>query len=164
MSLGRGTNPYARILVEGSTYYPIGDSIVLAGRLRVGSIPGIDRSSLAPSRRFYGGGGGSVRGFGFQELGPKDPNNDPIGGRSLNEAAFEVRYRFGNFGIVPFVDVGQVYTSTLPRLLLPARGRGHRRAVLHPTSAPFRVDVATPIGRREGESAVSVYVSIGQAF
>ena len=163
VSLGRGTNPYARILVEGSTYYPIGDSIVLAGRLRVGSIPGIDRSSLAPSRRFYGGGGGSVRGFGFQELGPKDPNNDPIGGRSLNEAAFEVRYRFGNFGIVPFVDVGQVYTSTVPDFssLRAGVGIGGR---FYTNFGPFRVDVATPLGRKDGESAVSVYVSIGQAF
>ena len=163
VSLGRGTNPYGRVLLEGSTYYPIGGSIVLAGRVRVGTIQGIDRASLAPSRRFYGGGGGSVRGFGFQELGPKDPNNDPIGGRSLNEAAFEVRYRFGNFGIVPFVDVGQVYTSTLPDFssLRAGVGIGGR---FYTNFGPFRVDVATPLGKKPGESAVSVYVSIGQAF
>ena len=29
---------------------------------------------------------------------------------------------------------------------------------------PVRVDVATPIGRRTGESRINVYVSIGQAF
>src|SRR3546814_2958020 len=80
------------------------DIIVLAGRVRVGSIVGAARERLAPSRRFYAGGGGSVRGFGYQELGPKDPNNDPIGGRSVNELAFEARYRFGNFGVVGFVD------------------------------------------------------------
>ncbi len=163
VSLGRGTNPYARVLLEGSTYHPIGDSIVLAGRVRVGTIPGIERQNLAPSRRYYGGGGGSVRGFGYQELGPKDPNNDPIGGRSLNEAAFEVRYRFGNFGIVPFVDVGQVYESTLPDFssLRAGVGIGGR---FYTNFGPFRVDVATPLGRKPGESTVSVYVSIGQAF
>ena len=163
VSLGRGTNPYARVLLEGSTYYPIGDSIVLAGRVRVGTIQGIERQNLAPSRRYYGGGGGSVRGFGYQELGPKDPNDDPIGGRSLNEAAFEVRYRFGNFGIVPFVDVGQVYESTLPDFssLRAGVGIGGR---FYTNFGPFRVDVATPLGRKPGESTVSVYVSIGQAF
>ncbi len=163
VSLGRGTNPYGRVLVEGSTYYPIGESIVLAGRVRLGTIQGIDRQSLAPSRRYYGGGGGSVRGFGFQELGPKDPNDDPIGGRSLNEAAFEVRYRFGNFGIVPFVDVGQVYESAIPDFssLRAGVGIGGR---FYTNFGPFRVDVATPLGRKDGESAVSVYVSIGQAF
>ena len=163
VSLGRGTNPYARVLVEGSTYYPIGSSIVLAGRIRVGTIQGINRQSLAPSRRYYGGGGGSVRGFGFQELGPKDPNNDPIGGRSLNEAAFEARYRFGNFGIVPFVDIGQVYESSVPDFssLRAGIGIGGR---FYTNFGPFRLDVATPVGRKDGESAVSVYVSIGQAF
>ncbi len=163
VSLGRGTNPYARVLLEGSTYYPIGDSLVLAGRVRVGTIQGIDRQSLAPSRRYYGGGGGSVRGFGFQELGPKDPNNDPIGGRSLNEAAFEARYRFGNFGIVPFVDIGQVYESTVPDFssLRAGVGIGGR---FYTNFGPFRLDVATPLGRKDGESVVSVYVSIGQAF
>lgn len=163
IALGRGTNSYGRVLVEGSTYYPIGDNIVLAGRVRVGTIQGIERANLAPSRRFYGGGGGSVRGFGYQELGPKDPDNDPIGGRSLNEAAFEVRYRFGNFGIVPFVDVGQVYESTLPDFssLRAGVGIGGR---FYTNFGPFRVDVATPLGRKPGESAISVYVSIGQAF
>src|SRR3546814_7109669 len=44
----------------------------------------------------------------------KDPNLDPIGGRSINEAAVEARYRFGNFGVVGFVDAGQVYRGSTP--------------------------------------------------
>ncbi|MCE3590260.1 BamA/TamA family outer membrane protein, partial [Escherichia coli] len=86
--------------------YPISTSFVLAGRARAGSIAGIARDDLAPSRRYYGGGGGSVRGYGFQRLGPLDPQGNPVGGRSLNEFSIEARYRFGNFGIVPFVDAG----------------------------------------------------------
>jgi translocation and assembly module TamA len=81
-SLGSGTQFYGRGLFEATGYYPVGDNIVIAGRARVGSIYGADRADIAPSRRFYAGGGGSVRGFGYQELGPKDPDNRPIGGRS----------------------------------------------------------------------------------
>src|SRR5690606_8598015 len=99
-SLSGKFTPYARTRLDVSGYYPVTDSIVVAGRVRVGSILGASRERLAPSRRFYAGGGGSVRGFGYQELGPKDPNLDPIGGRSINEAAVEARYRFGNFGVV----------------------------------------------------------------
>src|SRR3546814_11968712 len=102
-------------MIEGSAYYPVSEAIVLAGRVRVASIAGADRTDIAPSRRLYGGGGGSVRGFGYQELGPKDPNGDPIGGRSLNEAAAEVRYRFCNFGIVGFGDAGPGYESCPPK-------------------------------------------------
>src|SRR3546814_19826828 len=91
------------------------DNYVLAGRLRFGQISGAPLFNIAPSRRFYAGGGGSVRGYGYQAIGPKDLNNDPIGGRSLTEAAIEARIRFGNFGGVPFLAAGQIYTSRLPR-------------------------------------------------
>ena len=180
-SLQEGFTPYVRARLDGSAYYPVGDSFVIAGRARLGTIQGIDRFDLAPSRRFYGGGGGSVRGFPFQEVGPKvlepNPNFDPedegesadpfrvrpIGGRSVNEAALEVRYRFGDYGIVGFVDAGQVYESTMPQFsdLRFGAGIGGR---FYTNFGPFRLDVATPLDRREGEPLINVYVSIGQAF
>lgn len=162
-SLGSGRQIYVRSVLEGTAYKSIGDSVVIAGRARVGSISGIARSNLIPSRRFYGGGGGSVRGFGFQQLGPRDPGNDPIGGRSLNEAAVEARYRFGNYGIAGFVDAGQVYESSLPRFNDWRFGIGIGGR-FYTNFGPFRVDIATPIERRRGESKINVYVSIGQAF
>lgn len=162
-SLAGRFSPYARLRTDISGYYPVTDNIVLAGRLRLGSILGAARERLAPSRRFYAGGGGSVRGFGYQELGPKDPNNDPIGGRSLNEVAVEARYRFGNFGVVGFVDAGQVYRSSAPTFqdLRFGAGIGAR---YYTNFGPMRFDIATPIARKPGEARVSVYVSIGQAF
>ncbi|KQM18172.1 hypothetical protein ASE73_08065 [Sphingomonas sp. Leaf24] len=170
-SVQGAVRPYGRFMVEGTGYYPIGESIVIAGRARAGSIQGIARDDLAPSRRYYAGGGGSVRGFGFQELGPRTPEvdedgnnlNRPIGGRSLNEFAIEARYRFGNFGIVPFLDAGQVYESSLPKGsdLRFGAGIGGR---FYTNFGPLRVDVATPIARRPGESKIALYISIGQAF
>ncbi len=156
-------SPYARTRFDISGYYPVTDDIVVAGRVRVGSILGAARERLAPSRRFYAGGGGSVRGFGYQGLGPRDPNNDPIGGRSVNEAAVEARYRFGNFGVVGFVDAGQVYRGSAPTFsdLRFGAGVGAR---YYTNFGPMRLDLATPIGRKPGEPWVSVYVSIGQAF
>ena len=178
-SVQGSARPYIRSMLEVTGYYPISDSLVIAGRARAGSIAGISRDDLAPSRRYYAGGGGSVRGFGFQELGPRtiEPNPDfdpededseptvfrPIGGRSINEFALEARYRFGNFGIVPFIDAGQVYDSTLPKGsdLRFGAGIGGR---FYTNFGPMRVDVATPINRREGESLIALYISIGQAF
>ncbi len=154
---------YVRTLFDGSAYYPASDSLVLAGRVRVGSIAGAPRDSIAPSRRLYAGGGGSVRGFGYQELGPRDANNDPIGGRSLTEFAAEARYRFGDYGVVGFVDAGQVYASSTPKLSNMRYGVGIGGR-LYTNFGPLRVDVATPLDRQKGEAKVTVYVSIGQAF
>jgi translocation and assembly module TamA len=162
-SVRGAVRPYARAMVEGTAYYPVSDSIVIAGRARFGTIQGIDRNDLAPSRRYYAGGGGSVRGFGYQELGPRAPDGKPIGGRSFNEFAIEARYRFGNFGIVPFVDAGQVYESTMPRLTDMRFGFGIGGR-MYTNFGPLRLDVATPINRQPGESKIALYISIGQAF
>ncbi len=160
---GGGFDSYARMLVETSSYYPLMDSLVIAGRARVGSIVGAARDDIAPSRRLYSGGGGSVRGFGYQQLGPKDVNNDPIGGRSVTEFAVEARYRFGDYGVVPFFDAGRVGESSTPSLSGMRYGLGIG-ARYYTNFGPFRLDVATPLNRRPGESKVAVYISIGQAF
>ncbi|MEG3174946.1 BamA/TamA family outer membrane protein [Sphingomonas sp. RB3P16] len=162
-SVRGAVRPYARTLIEASGYYPIGDKIVLAGRVRAGSIAGTGRDDLAPSRRYYGGGGGSVRGYGYQRLGPLDPQGNPVGGRSLNEFALEARYRFGNYGIVPFFDGGNAYEGPIPKGtdLRYGAGIGGR---FYTNFGPLRVDVATPLNPRKGDGKVALYISIGQAF
>lgn len=162
-ALSDGLRPYVRSQFDASGYYPIGDGLVVAARARIGSTVGIDRFDLAPSRRFYAGGGGSVRGYGYQQLGPRDPDGRPLGGLSLTEAAAEVRYRFGDFGVAGFVDAGQVYEQRLPdfRGLRAGVGVGAR---YYTNFGPLRVDIATPVGRRKGESRINVYISVGQAF
>ena len=162
-SVQGSVSPYARTMLEATGYYPVSDSLVIAGRVRAGGIFGIDRDDLAPSRRYYGGGGGSVRGYGFQRLGPFDPEGNPVGGRSLNEFAIEARYRFGNFGIVPFFDAGNAYESSFPKGgdLRYGAGIGGR---FYTNFGPMRVDVATPLNPRDGDGRIALYISIGQAF
>ena len=167
-SLQSGTFGYVRAQIDARFYQPVSDRVVIAGRARLGTIFGAERDQIAPSRRFYSGGGGSVRGYGFQRLGPRDPVfDDPIGGRSLAEFAIEARIRLnafgGAFGIVPFLDAGNIYTSPLPRIddLRFGAGIGVR---YHTSFGPIRVDVGTPLSRRSGDPRIAVYVSLGQAF
>ena len=142
------------------------DRVVLAARGRIGSIYGSSRSQVPASQRFYAGGGGSVRGYKFQSIGPLDSNNDPLGGRSLVEVNAEARIRvIGPFGIVPFIDGGQVYKEIYPRLasddLQWAGGLGLR---YYTPVGPIRFDVATPINPRGIDDPFQFYISIGQAF
>lgn len=163
-SLQSGAFGYARTQLDASVYQPFTPTVTLAGRIRLGTILGAERDRIAPSRRFYAGGGGSVRGYGFQRLGPRDPVfDDPIGGRSLTEFAVEARIRWGNWGVVPFLDGGNISTSPLPKFdnLRFGAGIGIR---YHTRFGPIRVDVGTPLNPRSGDSRVAVYVSLGQAF
>ncbi|EQB02796.1 membrane protein [Sphingobium quisquiliarum P25] len=162
-SLQGNVSPYVRATFDLTGYYPVSDALVIAARTRLGTISGAARDQIAPSRRIYAGGGGSVRGFGYQELGPKDANDDPVGGRSVNEFAVEGRYRFGDYGVVAFVDAGQVYESSIPRFsgIRYGVGVGGR---FYTNFGPFRADIAMPINRQPGESKFTLYIGIGQAF
>jgi len=163
LSLQGSAFGYVKAQIDGSYYLPVTGQTVLAGRMRFGSIFGASAERIAPTRRFYSGGGGSVRGFGYQKIGPLDVNGDPAGGRSLAEFSLEARVRFGDFGVVPFVDAGNLYAARLPSFTGMRYGAG--LGIRYYTSfGPIRVDVGTPINRRSGDSRVAVYVSLGQAF
>jgi translocation and assembly module TamA len=167
VSLSGKTFGYVRTQIDASGYVPVGRRTVIAGRARIGITAGAARDDIAPSRLFYAGGGGSVRGFGYQEIGPRNVLDQPIGGRSLAEFSLEARIRLpifgGNFGVVPFVDAGNIYTSSLPKFtgMRVGAGLGLR---YYSNFGPIRIDVGTPLARRKGESLIAVQVSLGQAF
>jgi translocation and assembly module TamA len=158
---------YLRGQFDGSTYRRVTDSIVVAARVRFGAIPGTALDNIAPSRRLYSGGGGSVRGYGYQAIGPRDANGNPTGGRSLLEGAVEARigtkFFDGALSVVPFVDAGTVGPDVLPDFDTVRIGAGV--GVRYNTGfGPLRFDIATPINPGPGDSRVAVYVSLGQAF
>jgi translocation and assembly module TamA len=167
ISFQGGAFPYARIQLDGSAYHPVSPTIVAAGRIRLGSILGAQRDDIAPSRRFYSGGGGSVRGYGYQRIGPRDVDNDPIGGRSLAEFSLEARIRVkafgGDFGIVPFIDGGTLSTDAMPDFKDWQIGVG-LGARYYSSFGPIRIDVGTPLNRQQGDGRIAVVVGLGQAF
>jgi translocation and assembly module TamA len=166
MLLGDVNRPYLKLVTQGSYYLPLASEgrTVVAARARAGLIVGGAIPEVPASRRFYAGGGGSVRGYSYQAVGPRLADNTPQGGLSLLEASLEVRQHVtGPWGVVAFVDAGSVGSKELPkgRDLSLGAGLGVR---YHLAFAPIRVDLAVPMDRRPGDSAYQIYVSIGQSF
>lgn len=163
------TETYGRFFLEGTAYRQLtgergsDGGLVLAGRARVGSIVGADLVAIAPTRRLYAGGGGSVRGYDYQGVGELGANGRPIGGRGLTEASVEARYRFGAFGAVGFVDAGSVNPGSMPSIDGMRFGVGVG-ARYYTTFGPLRIDVARAVARRPGDPQITLYISIGQAF
>ncbi|HEY8604629.1 autotransporter assembly complex protein TamA [Tsuneonella suprasediminis] len=158
---------YVRSQIDAAIYKSMGSRVILAARGKVGSIPGAPLDEIAPSRRFYAGGGGSVRGYGYEAIGPRDEFGANTGGRSVVEASFEARIKTGFFGgalqVVPFVDAGSVSQSVTPTFEDIRVGAGI--GVRYLTGfGPLRFDVATPLNPEPGDGPVAVYVSLGQAF
>jgi len=148
-------------------YHPLDEDAkwVLAGRLRLGSIAAYGLDKVPPDVRFYSGGGGSVRGYPYQSIGPV-VGDDPLGGRSVLEAALELRRQLTDrLGVVGFVDGGSV---TVPAILdLNERFRvsvGGGVRYFSPLG-PLRVDLAVPVNPPSHvDSWFQIYLSIGQAF
>ncbi|MCI4646408.1 MAG: autotransporter assembly complex protein TamA [Hyphomonadaceae bacterium] len=163
---GDESTRYVRLGGQASAYLPFGedDRFVLAGRAHLGSVLGAAVSDLPSEQRFYAGGGGSVRGYAYQAIGPRDDENAPTGGRGLTELSLEMRWRgSGRFGAVAFVDGGSVSEARLPRMDDLSLGAG--LGVRYQTPAgPVRLDLATPLNKGPDDDPVQVYISIGQAF
>lgn len=141
------------------------DKYVLATRIHAGSIVGEGLSGIPADERFYAGGGGSIRGYEYQRVGPLDRRNNPIGGRSVFDVSTEFRARISDtFGMALFVDGGSAFDATYPdfsETIRWAAGAGMRYFT---PIGPFRLDVAVPVNRRSGDSAFQIYLGIGQAF
>lgn len=158
------SNPFIKSVASAQSYLALHDRFVLAGRMKLGSIMGGDNANIPATQRFYSGGGGSVRGFTYQGIGPKE-NGAPIGGVSLAEAALETRFKVKKkFGGVLFVDAGQVGEDQMPDFsnISAGAGAGFR---YYTDFGPVRFDVGVPIsGKESTDQNYQFYISIGQAF
>ncbi len=160
-----GALAFLKLESEATAYRRLNQSgrTVVAGRVKIGTILGEELDAIPADRRFYSGGGGSVRGFGYQDIGPRDAMGDPAGGRSIAEAGLEFRQRFTEtWGGVAFVEAGSVGRG-LANLESPQAGAGV--GVRYFTAfGPVRADIAVPLNRRAGDASLQLYISIGQAF
>jgi len=153
---------FARMTAEASAYSDFGtDNLVGAIRGKVGTIAG--PSGAPPDRAFFAGGGGSVRGYAYQSLAPRDATG-LITGRSLIETSFELRYRASDtLGYVAFIDAGAAGSNVEPPIddMKFGAGLGLR---YYTAFGPLRADLAVPLSNVEGAGDFQVYISIGQAF
>jgi translocation and assembly module TamA len=164
--VGDDSIAFLRLQTQGSGYLPLDGQArsVLAARVRVGTMLNGQIPAVPASRRFYAGGGGSVRGFGYQAVGPRLADNTPQGGLSLLETSLEARHRITEkWEVAAFVDAGTVGSDQIPDFndLAVGAGVGIR---YHLGFGPIRVDVAVPVTDRRGASPFQIYVSLGQSF
>ncbi|MDP3174497.1 MAG: autotransporter assembly complex family protein, partial [Phenylobacterium sp.] len=160
---GETTLPYLETVALASVYLPLGEAArtVVAARVRAGAMVGGSIPEIPASRRFFAGGGGSVRGYGYQAVGPRLSDNTPQGGVSLLETAFEVRHNLTRrWGVVAFVDAGAVGSDPYPsgKDLSVGAGFGVRYDL---GFGPIRADIAVPLEKRQGDAPFQIYISIG---
>lgn len=161
-----GTKSGLHAFADGRAYASLtsSESIVLAGRLQIGTVLGPALSEITPEFLFFSGGAGTVRGQPYESLGV--PVGTGIaGGRSLMAASAEVRGKITEkIWLVGFFDIGAVDGSGFVDSNSPfhsGAGLGVRYDV--GGLGPLRLDLALPVDGTTGEG-LQFYLGIGQAF
>ncbi|WP_332065265.1 autotransporter assembly complex protein TamA [Bartonella sp. CB189] len=161
------SNFISKMTVEGRSYWSLDekDRFVLAARAKVGTIIGSDTEQVPSDTLFFAGGGGSVRGYTYRNIGIKTENNAVVGGRMLFEGSAELRLSLNDkIGFVSFVDggiVGEKASFDFFQKMKWGVGIGGRYMT---GIGPLRVDLAFPLKREKGDPRIGFYVGIGQAF
>jgi translocation and assembly module TamA len=159
-------HPFLITQAYAATYISVEQSArgIIALRGQIGSIQGATLFNVPPDQRFYAGGSSTVRGYTYQTIGPLFPDDIPEGGDAFDAASVEFRQHvWGNFGVVPFLDAGQVSSGSEPftGTLRVGAGLGGR---YYTSIGPIRLDVALPLTRTAGSGAFALYVGLGEAF
>jgi translocation and assembly module TamA len=157
---------FVRSVTQASTYLSLNQKAytVLAARAKIGTALDATAPDMPAPLRFYSGGGGSVRGYAYQGIGPHFPNGAPEGGASVFETSFELRqHLFGKWGMAAFIDGGSIARTAAPDFTHVewAAGLGARYML---GFGPLRADIAFPFDHRGGNPSAAVYLGLGQAF
>jgi outer membrane protein insertion porin family len=157
---------FIKLEAYGSNFHRLSKRITLALSVRGGVAYGLGSTEQLPIvERFFLGGRSTVRGYPQDTLGPKGADGNPTGGNAYLMGNVELRTDIGRgFGIVPFVDMGNVWLRAKdvdPMQLKFTTGLGLRYST---PVGPLRVDYGIKLNRGAGESRGEIHFSVGHAF
>lgn len=159
-------NDFYKIVLTNNTYFPIYKNIAFRLKEEYAYTDAYGDSDEVPILdRLYAGGANTLRGFEERSVGPKDENDEAIGGNTRllfsSEIIFPVQK---SIRLITFFDAGNVYGldddidfSDLRKSV----GVGFR---LSTPFGLFRLDWGYKLDREEGESKDEFHFSIGNTF
>jgi translocation and assembly module TamA len=115
-----------------------------------------DFDDFPTSLRYFAGGDNSIRGFDFEELGPRNSEGKVVGGKHLVVGSVEYEYRlFGKWSVAVFSDFGNAFDDFSDDLAYSV-GAGVR---WQSPIGPIRLDLASALS--ESESKFRIHFTIG---
>lgn len=177
---------FYRVLARNATYTQLTRNLVLARQTQIGAIipfnidPGLTRFESIPlPERFFGGGGVSMRGFGYNQAGPRDigtatqepgpvtatATGFPIGGNALFFNNVELRFPLlgPNITGVAFHDMGNIYTN-FSDISLRYRQRNNQDFNYALQAVGFGIRYKTPVGPVRVDLAYALNPTSYQGF
>ena len=153
-ALGSETT-FAQFLVEAKLIRSFGERNRLLVRGQVGRTQTDEFGELPPSLRFFAGGDRSIRGYGYQEVGPRE-DGIATGGKNLLVGSVEYERMFSDtWGAAVFVDGGNAFNDANEGAYV---GTGVGVRWRSPVGL-VRFDIAR--GLKDPEDAFQIHINIG---
>lgn len=157
---------YIRGFGQYSLFLPLLDKLTWASNIRIGLIDTFEQGSILYSKRYFAGGGNSIRGFEKDQVGPYSYYLErPQGGHALFIINQELRFPvYKSFSGVVFFDAGNVYPfieDFQPWELRTSAGCGLR---FNSPIGLLRLDYGINLNPKDREPRGVLFFSIGQSF
>lgn len=147
-------NDLLQAIVRARQIVPLGERFRLLGRVQAGWTWQDEFENLPPSVRFFAGGDNSVRGYGYEQLGPEE-DGEVVGGKRLVTGSLEIDALIRpNWSVAAFVDTGSAYNSSPD--FSTGVGLGLR---WYSPLGPLRFDIAHPLD--DPGRSVRFHISLG---
>jgi outer membrane protein insertion porin family len=162
-----GTDTFVRSVGRLKFFHPLRGSTIVGSALEIGWMDVFGRSKDIPlNERFYAGGPNSLRGFGYQLVGPLDSEGHPLGGRfKLVWNLLEIRQvLYKMMGLALFTDVGNVWSQPEGSHLSDLRASAGIGLRANTPVGMVRLDYSINLEPKKGEPQARLYFNMGQAF
>ena len=170
IALPIGDYEYYQFNASHQSYEPINENLTLKLSGSLGLASGYGGKELPFYKRYFGGGSGSVRGFGNKSLGPLYPNKKSKGGElsvlgSANIISPALFFDDNeNMRMSAFIDVGNIYDQSSDISLDDLRmSSGVGFAYLSPIGA-IGMYLSAPILKKSGDVIENFGFSLGTGF
>jgi outer membrane protein insertion porin family len=165
-----GTLQYYKLTGQAQWFHPLSRTYTIMLNGEIGTAGGMGGKPLPFYKNFYAGGVTSVRGYDAYSLGPRDAQNNLLGGTKRVVGNAELLFPMPGTGVdrsmrlSVFLDGGQVYGSDQKIDLSALRYSAGLSFIWNSPMGPLRFSYGTPLNAKPGDNIQHLQFQLGQVF
>jgi outer membrane protein insertion porin family len=165
-----GTLRYYKLTEQVQWYYPLSRTYTLMLNGEIGAAEGMGGKPLPFYKNFYAGGVSSVRGYDSYSLGPRDSQDNILGGTKRLIGNAELLFPMPGAGtdrsmrLSVFLDAGQVYGADEKMRLSDLRYSTGVSFIWNSPLGPLRFSYGKPLNAKAEDNIQHLQFQLGQVF
>ncbi len=169
-ALPLGDIQFNRANARATAYLPLSRYLVLMGNIEASAVKGYGKTKKVPFfQNYYLGGAGSLRGYDYDSIGPKDKDNESLG--ATRRALLNLELLFPLPGLEDnrsvrgalFLDAGSLWDGNSDARAYARASTGVALSWISPLG-PMRFSYGIPIRKKKGDQLRRFDFTLGTLF